>query len=84
MPITAPTFDQARAMSAMDCYTADFLTAPSCIAGMPCVSVPCGYDGAGMPVGMQFVCDNWNDHVVLSIAEDWQKIFDVKRPEVVA
>ena len=83
MPTVAPTIDQAKAMSAMDCYSADFLTAPACIAGMPCVSVPCGYSD-GMPVGMQFVADHWNDHVVLSAAEDWEKLFDVKRPEVIA
>ena len=84
MPLTAPTVDQAKAMSAMDCYTADFLTAPACIAGMPCVSVPCGYDADGMPVGMQFVADHWQDNTVLSAAEDWEKEFEARRPEVVA
>jgi len=31
---------------------------------------------------MQFVADHWNESVLFSIAEDWEKQFDLKRPEV--
>ena len=82
MPFTAPRFDDISKMSALDSYKADYLTVPANIAGTPHLSVPCGYDSDGMPVGMQFVADHWNESVLFSIAEDWEKQFDLKRPEV--
>jgi len=69
-------------MSALESYKADYLTVPANIAGTPHLSVPCGYDCDGMPVGMQFVADHWNEDVLFSVAEDWEKKFDLKRPEV--
>jgi len=82
MPFTAPRFDEISKMSALDSYKADYLTVPANIAGTPHMSVPCGYDSNGMPVGMQFVADHWNEDVLFSIAEDWEKQFDLRRPEV--
>ena len=82
MPFTAPKFDDISKMSALDSYKADYLTVPANIAGTPHLSVPCGYDSDGMPVGMQFVADHWNEDVLFSVAEDWEKQFDLKRPEV--
>jgi len=82
MPFTAPKFDDISKMSALDSYKADYLTVPANLAGTPHLSVPCGYDSDGMPVGMQFVADHWNESVLFSIAEDWEKQFDLKRPEV--
>ncbi len=35
-----------------------------------------------MPVGMQFVTDHWNEDMLLTMAEDWGKRFDLRRPEV--
>lgn len=82
MPFTAPRFDDISKMSALESYKADYLTVPANIAGTPHLSVPCGYDSEGMPVGMQFVADHWNEDILFSIAEDWEKQFDLKRPEV--
>lgn len=82
MPFTAPRFDDISKMSALESYKADYLTVPANIAGTPHLSVPCGYDSNGMPVGMQFVADHWNEDVLFSVAEDWEKQFDLRRPEV--
>jgi aspartyl-tRNA(Asn)/glutamyl-tRNA(Gln) amidotransferase subunit A len=82
MPFTAPRFDDISKMSALDSYKADYLTVPANIAGTPHLSVPCGYDSDGMPVGMQFVADHWNEDILFSVAEDWEKQFDLRRPEV--
>ena len=82
MPFTAPRFDDISKMSALDAYKADYLTIPANIAGTPHMSVPCGYDGDGMPIGMQFVADHWNEEVLFDIAERWEKGFDMKKPEV--
>ncbi len=84
MPFTAPRFDDISKMSALDSYKADYLTVPANIAGTPHMSVPCGYDSDGMPVGMQFVADHWDEEILFSIAEDWEKMFDIRKPEVIA
>ena len=82
MPFVAPRFDDISRMSALDSYKADYLTVPANLAGMPHLSVPCGYDGGDMPIGMQLVADHWCEDVLLSAALDWEKGFDVRRPEV--
>lgn len=82
MPFTAPRFDDISRMSALDSYKADYLTVPANIAGTPHMSVPCGYDSDGMPIGMQFVADHWDEEILFSIAEDWEKMFTIVKPEV--
>ena len=37
-----------------------------------------------MPIGMQFVADHWNENALFTMAEDWEKEFDLRRPEVSA
>ena len=48
---------------------------------MPHLSVPCGYS-EGMPVGLLFTSDHWNEDVLIDTAERWDKAFDVKHAEV--
>ena len=81
MPFVSPRFDEISKMSALDVYKADFLTVPPNLTGMPHLSVPCGYSD-GMPVGLMFTADHWNEDILLSEAEDWQKGFQMIRPEV--
>jgi len=81
MPFISPRFDEIANMSALDVYKADFLTIPPNLTGMPHMSVPCGYSD-GMPVGLMFTSDHWNEDVLLSIAVEWEKGFEIKRPEV--
>ena len=83
MPFISPRFDEIANMSALDVYKADFLTIPPNLTGMPHMSVPCGYSD-GMPVGLMFTSDHWNEDVLLSAAVEWEKGFEMKRPEVKA
>jgi aspartyl-tRNA(Asn)/glutamyl-tRNA(Gln) amidotransferase subunit A len=39
--------------------------------GLPAISVPCGFDDNGLPVGLQFVGKPWDDAVVLSLANQF-------------
>ena len=36
-------------------YLSDIFTIPVNLAGLPGMSVPCGFDGAGLPVGLQII-----------------------------
>ena len=83
MPFISPRFDEISKMSALDVYKADFLTVPPNLTGMPHLSVPCGYSD-GMPIGLMFTADHWNEDFLLSEAEEWQKGFEIIKPEVKA
>jgi aspartyl-tRNA(Asn)/glutamyl-tRNA(Gln) amidotransferase subunit A len=82
MPFVSPKFSDISKMTPVESYKADILTGPPNIAGMPHASVPCGYAGNGMPIGMQYVANHWDEGVLFSAAEEWEKNFDVVRPEV--
>lgn len=80
MPFVAPRFDEIERMTALESYKADYLTVPPNLAGMPHLNVPCGYDSDGMPIGMQFVGDHWSEDSLFTMAEDWERTFELRRP----
>jgi aspartyl-tRNA(Asn)/glutamyl-tRNA(Gln) amidotransferase subunit A len=40
--------------------------------GLPAISVPCGFDAAGLPVGLQIVGKPWEDASVLQLGYEFQ------------
>ena len=50
--VAFPIGDKAADPLAM--YACDLLTIPSCLAGLPGLSVPCGFS-EGLPVGLQLI-----------------------------
>lgn len=40
--------------------------------GLPAVTVPCGFDTHGMPVGLQIVGKPWDDRTVLNVARQFE------------
>ncbi len=83
MPFISPRFDDIAKMSALESYKADFLTVPPNITGMPHMTAPCGYS-EGMPVGLLFTSDHWNEDILIDMAERWDSAFEVKHAEVKA
>ncbi len=54
VPMTA--FEKGHAVSdPIETYLTDICTVPVNIAGLPGVSVPCGFNAKGMPIGMQLI-----------------------------
>lgn len=49
-------------------YQSDVCTVPVNCAGLPAVSIPCGTDGAGMPIGLQIIGKPFSDGSVLNFA----------------
>jgi aspartyl-tRNA(Asn)/glutamyl-tRNA(Gln) amidotransferase subunit A len=81
MPFIAPRFSEIEKMRPLEAYQADFLTVPPNLAGLPHLSLPCGYV-EGMPVGMQAVASHWEERALLDLAERWTAKFHIKFPEV--
>ncbi len=56
--------------STVDTYLTDICTVPVNIAGLPAVSVPCGKDDKGLPIGMQLIGKRFAESEILRAA--WQ------------
>src|SRR5262245_28130528 len=41
--------------------------------GLPAVSVPCGFDSRGLPVGIQIVAKAWNDRPLLQLVDQYER-----------
>lgn len=54
--------------SSVDMYLSDICTVPINIAGLPAVSIPCGKDSDGLPIGMQIIGNKFTESNILSTA----------------
>jgi aspartyl-tRNA(Asn)/glutamyl-tRNA(Gln) amidotransferase subunit A len=50
-------------------------TYPFNMTGQPAVSVPCGFDAGGLPIGLQFVGPRYRDDIVLALAAAYQAAY---------
>lgn len=48
-------------------------TFPFNLSGHPAVSMPCGFDSEGLPVGLQFVGRRHSDHILLALAAAFER-----------
>ena len=55
-------------------YLCDLLTAPANLTGIPGLSVPCGFDSVGMPIGMQLLGPVLGEGKLYQVAQAWQDI----------
>jgi len=63
-------------------YLEDVFTLPANLAGVPAVAFPAGFDGQGMPVGMQLMGRPFEEDVLLRAAHAYQQATDwhTRRP----
>jgi aspartyl-tRNA(Asn)/glutamyl-tRNA(Gln) amidotransferase subunit A len=54
-------------------YLNDIFTIPANLAGIPAISVPCGLDGAGRPVGLQIMGPALDESTVLRAAHAFEQ-----------
>ncbi len=54
-------------------YLSDIFTISANLAGIPGISVPCGYTGAGLPIGIQFLAGHFEEGKLLQIASAYEK-----------
>ncbi len=57
-------------------YLADIYTTSANLAGVPAISVPCGLDGDGLPIGMQLSAPWFEEDRLLAAAHQYQSITD--------
>jgi aspartyl-tRNA(Asn)/glutamyl-tRNA(Gln) amidotransferase subunit A len=54
-------------------YLADVFTVSANLAGLPAVSIPCGFSSAGLPIGMQLTGRMFDEAEVLRIADAYER-----------
>ncbi len=57
-------------------YLADIFTLPASLAGLPGMSLPCGFGEAGMPVGLQLIGNYFAEAKLLNVAHQFQLATD--------
>ena len=73
---TAPTtaFEAGRKTSdPTEAYLADIFTVPVNIIGNPAISIPCGADKDGMPIGAQLIGRSFGEKELYGAAETLEK-----------
>jgi aspartyl-tRNA(Asn)/glutamyl-tRNA(Gln) amidotransferase subunit A len=76
---TAPTtaFELgAKADDPVQMYLNDIFTIPAPLAGLPALSIPCGFDAKGLPVGLQLMGPYFSEAKLLGIAHRYQQATD--------
>ncbi|MCM1038648.1 MAG: Asp-tRNA(Asn)/Glu-tRNA(Gln) amidotransferase subunit GatA [Ruminococcus sp.] len=71
-PTTAPKLGMSLA-DPIQMYLGDIYTIAVNLAGLPAISIPCGKDSAGLPVGMQLIGDCFQEKKLLRAAYTYEK-----------
>jgi len=66
----------AKSDDPVQMYLGDIFTVPAPLAGLPALSVPCGFDGRGLPVGLQLMGNYFSEAALLGIAHRYQQASD--------
>ncbi len=54
-------------------YLSDVFTISTNLAGIPGISVPCGYSTSGLPIGVQFLASHFEEGKLIQIASAYEK-----------
>ncbi len=73
---TSPTvaFDiGSKSNNPLEMYLADICTVSVNIGGLPGISIPCGVDKEGMPIGMQLIGNKFQEGTILNAAYTYEQ-----------
>ena len=73
---TSPTvaFDiGSKSNNPLEMYLADICTVSVNVAGLPAISIPCGVDKQGMPIGMQLIGNKFCEETILNVAYTFEQ-----------
>ncbi|MDP2991798.1 MAG: amidase family protein, partial [Deltaproteobacteria bacterium] len=57
-------------------YLSDIFTIPANLAGLPAISVPCGFSAEGLPVGIQLLGNHFAEEKILQVAYNFESETD--------
>jgi aspartyl-tRNA(Asn)/glutamyl-tRNA(Gln) amidotransferase subunit A len=56
----------------IEMYLSDIYTITGSLAGIPCMSVPCGSTNDGLPVGLQILCNHFDEQRMFQLAHAFE------------
>ncbi len=71
-PTTAYPFG-TRSENPIEMYMGDIFTVPVNIAGLPALSMNCGYDRDGLPIGMQLIGKSFDEETIIKAAHAFER-----------
>jgi len=87
--LAAPTtpsvaFKHGEKADPLAMYMNDVYTIPASMTGLPAVSVPCGFNGAGLPIGLQLIGRPLDEPTLLRAAHAYEQAtpWHTKRPRL--
>jgi len=74
----------SRVDDPLQMYLSDVMTIPANLAGLPAMSIPCGFDSAGLPIGLQIITKPLAEAKMFEIAAAYQDATDwhLRAPEL--
>ena len=77
-PAAAPLLAEQKSTGSLS-DSSDLYTIPANLAGLPALSVPCGFTGDGLPIGAQLMGNCFSDELVLHVGCLYQQVTDFHR-----
>jgi aspartyl-tRNA(Asn)/glutamyl-tRNA(Gln) amidotransferase subunit A len=68
-----------RTADPLQMYLSDVFTVPINLAGVPGISVPCGFTSAGLPIGLQIIGKLFDEETILRMAYAFEQNTDYHR-----
>ena len=62
-----------RIADPLQMYLADVFTVSANLAGLPAISVPCGFTAGGLPIGLQLTGRRFDEPTLLRIADAYER-----------
>ncbi len=78
-PQTAPRLGESLS-DPLKMYLSDIYTVAVNLAGLPAVSLPCGRDSKGLPIGMQLIGKHFGERDIIRAAYSFEKTLTYERP----
>ena len=74
----------AHAGDPLAMYLSDIYTLSANLAGIPGISVPCGFSGSGLPIGLQLLAGHFQEETLIRAAHHFEQAteFHKARPQL--
>jgi aspartyl-tRNA(Asn)/glutamyl-tRNA(Gln) amidotransferase subunit A len=63
-------------------YLSDIYTVTANLAGIPSLSIPCGFTQGGLPIGLQILANQFQEETLLRLADAYANAFPVSAPPI--
>jgi aspartyl-tRNA(Asn)/glutamyl-tRNA(Gln) amidotransferase subunit A len=66
----------AKVDDPLQMYLSDVFTLPASLAGIPGISIPCGFNSKGLPIGLQILAPHFEEGLALRVAYNFEQNTD--------